>query len=411
MKKKVSKYILLAVVLSLLTFAVLIFTTIFQFTKWIVSDDANSIDIAIVEASGEVIYSDWGRTTDDVEKLNLTENPQINDALQNIFAFNENFDVNKDAKRDYFAIKIADGLVLEVSGETKKVVIVGVLFLLIVLVEFGMAVLVSRLISRLSAKTFAKTLEEITFEGNDEVTSAVLQQYPELKPFHERISGEFHTKMNFLSNVSHELKRPLNNIRQRLLLLKMKAKQTNVDLIDDIDKDIEHLAKTADLLLRLQEVDNKKLENNWEIFDLKDLIMHVISETDFAGRKLKKVLQSAVIKANRDLVWLLVDNLIDNAVKYSEEKVKIQIHVRSDCFIVDFFNDGEAIPEDDQQKIFSAFYKSQKYNDTTSKGFGVGLALVDRIVRLHGFTISVLSTPGDKTRFRLQIPKQEFVNS
>ena len=118
-------------------------------------------------------------------------------------------------------------------------------------------------------------------------------------------------------------------------------------------------------------------------------------------------LQPITVHADGAMIDQVIYNLIDNAVKFTNEGGKILINTASDKRFAYFSvtNSGKGIPEKDIGKVFERFYKVDQSRSTDVKSTGLGLFLVKSIVDLHGGTITVESEPDTYTRFTVKLPK------
>ena len=110
-----------------------------------------------------------------------------------------------------------------------------------------------------------------------------------------------------------------------------------------------------------------------------------------------------IVKADISLIDRVLQNLIDNAVKFCKEGDYINIEINPevpDQVKVRIADSGEGIKEEDLPQIFERYYKGTKYTDST----GLGLAIVKKIIDLHKSVISVYSRPGKGTAFEFKLP-------
>ncbi len=228
----------------------------------------------------------------------------------------------------------------------------------------------------------------------------------------ERIAEVFRLQNLFVSNVSHEMKNPLMKIGSQIdvALLKERTPEQYLSTLQSVRQDIREMGQLSNTLLELAKVSdlNHKLmydevrldETIWEAGDLLlQAEQKYQVQVDFAD-ELEDDAQ-LVIKGNAQLLKTAFVNLMENGCKFSDNySVKVSLHFEQDHIEVQFMNQGiMAKPEMDL--IFEPFYRSQ--NTANIKGYGVGLSLVNRIVKLHGGNIKVQSLD-NQTVFILWLP-------
>ena len=216
---------------------------------------------------------------------------------------------------------------------------------------------------------------------------------------------------NFLLSITHELKSPIASIRlgfETLQRKKLSEEQSLVLLkngINDTDR-LNNLV--SDLLLSARLESTYQL--NTELFSLEILIEECI-------QLLKQKFPSAIIKVNliQEIPEILADysairsviiNLLENAVKYSDSVPEINIGLTSNnerCNI-EISDNGIGIDQSERKKIFEKFYRVGNEDQRKTKGTGLGLYIVDQIVRAHNGSITVSSNQPKGTIFNVFLP-------
>ena len=228
----------------------------------------------------------------------------------------------------------------------------------------------------------------------------------------ERIAEVFRLQNLFVSNVSHEMKNPLMKIGSQIdvSLLKERTPEQYLATLQSVRQDIREMGQLSNTLLELAKVSdlNHKLmydevrldETIWEAGDLLlQAEQKYQVQVDFADG-LEEDTQ-LVVKGNAQLLKTAFVNLMENGCKFSENhSVKVSLHFEKDHIEVKFTNNG-VMEQPEMDLIFEPFYRSQ--NTSSIKGYGVGLSLVNRIVKLHGGNITVQSTD-NQTVFVLWLP-------
>ncbi len=228
----------------------------------------------------------------------------------------------------------------------------------------------------------------------------------------ERIAEVFRLQNLFVSNVSHEMKNPLMKIGSQIdvALLKGRTPEQYLATLQSVRQDIREMGQLSNTLLELAKVSdlNHKLmydeirldETIWEAGDLLlQAEQNYQVQVDFADG-LEEDTQ-LVVKGNAQLLKTAFVNLMENGCKFSENhSVKVSLHFEKDHIEVQFTNNG-IMEKSEMDLIFEPFYRSQ--NTARIKGYGVGLSLVNRIVKLHGGNITLQSLD-NQTVFVLWLP-------
>ena len=220
------------------------------------------------------------------------------------------------------------------------------------------------------------------------------------------------SRREFVANVSHELRSPLMSIQGYLHALEDGTAQPEerTQFLSIVISETQRLSKLVNDLLALSRMDSGAYQPNFAPFDLNEMVrrafISVLPRIEEKGiepdMRLDENLPTAYGDADR--LRQVVNNLLDNAVKFAGENGKISVetsasgtHIR---LIVN--NDGETIPEEDLPHIFDRFYKVDKAH-TAGQGTGLGLAIAQRIVMQHRGTITAKSENGITT-FCFEIP-------
>jgi signal transduction histidine kinase len=225
-----------------------------------------------------------------------------------------------------------------------------------------------------------------------------------------------HTEMlrsDFVNNFSHEFKTPIVSIAGFTKLLKKGnlTEEEKAEYLDIIEEEALRLSAMATNVLNMTKVENQTILTDTNEYNLSEQIRScvLLLEKRWTDKNIEFSLEfdEEEICANEELlkqVWL---NLIDNAIKYSPEYGFITIRIRKDdedWYRVTVGNSGAEIPEDKQKKIFEKFYQVDESH--SSEGNGIGLAIVKRIIELHGGKVSVECAHGITT-FLVKIPRKQ----
>ncbi|PWJ58890.1 signal transduction histidine kinase [Dyadobacter jejuensis] len=231
----------------------------------------------------------------------------------------------------------------------------------------------------------------------------------------DRIETAFQMQKIFVANVSHELKNPLTKIRSQLevSLLKTRDPETYQKTIRSVLEDIHELAQLSNTLLELAKVSEDHHELLTEVIRVDDLLLdcrqtlsqtysqyHILIQFD----NLPEDDAWLELTASTTLLKTAFLNLMDNACKFSEDHtVRVGIEAFENKLIVFFDDSGKGIPMNDKSLVFQPFYRSE--NTANVKGYGIGLSLVERIVKLHNGTITIDSKETKGTTFVLEFSR------
>ena len=213
-------------------------------------------------------------------------------------------------------------------------------------------------------------------------------------------------KKDFVTNASHELKTPLTSINGFLdLAIEACDCETN-KYLEIVKRNTQRLINIVNDLLNLAELEKKGTEIDCKEINLNLLIQNVLAllETKAQEKNLyiKTVLPENEINIQGDefKIEQLLVNLIDNAIKYTENGgAMITLKLKNDKAVISVADTGIGISEKDVTRIFERFYVSDKGRSRKSGGTGLGLSIVKHIVMIHDGKLNVKSKPGKGSEF------------
>ncbi len=222
-------------------------------------------------------------------------------------------------------------------------------------------------------------------------------------------------RSQFVANVSHELKTPLTSIKGFAETLKfVEDINTKNKFLDIIDKEAERLTNLINDILILSNIENNYRMKE-ETFNPKEVIEDVINmvtpqmnnkniEIEFISNESKK------LTGDRDKFFQMILNLVENAIKYSnnETNIKIKTYDVNDYTYIEVEDNGIGIPKDDLPRIFERFYRVDK--SRAKGGTGLGLAIVKHIVKMFNGEIFVKSTLNKGTKFTIKLRRTIELN-
>lgn len=219
-------------------------------------------------------------------------------------------------------------------------------------------------------------------------------------------------RKDYISNVSHELKTPIAAIEGFAELLKddTLTEPEKKEYLNIILEETDRLSKLSSNIIKLSKFENQKIITNKKKYRLDEQIRKAIIMLEkYINEKnitVTFVSDEITVYEDEDLIMEVWINLLNNAIKYTNENGNIKICAKehNDLIEVEFSDDGIGIEKNEIDKIFEKFYQSKKSH--SSDGSGLGLAIVKRIIELVNGEITVESELNKGTSFFITIPKE-----
>ncbi|MDY5911828.1 MAG: HAMP domain-containing sensor histidine kinase [Inconstantimicrobium porci] len=219
-------------------------------------------------------------------------------------------------------------------------------------------------------------------------------------------------RVDFVSDVSHEIQSPLTSIKGFTALLKDDdlSSEDRKKYIDIIEDESSRLSKLSYNLLKLSALDSGAKELKFEEFDLsRQLRETVLSfEPQWSVKNIDFTADcpKTIISGDMELIKEVWINLINNGIKFTPDGGSMNVTLKNDGHDVEVkvSDSGIGIKKEDQQHIFERFYMADKSRKRVIGGNGLGLAIVKKIVMLHNGTIKVESEEGKGTSFIVKMP-------
>lgn len=225
-----------------------------------------------------------------------------------------------------------------------------------------------------------------------------------------RIESAIDREKQFTSDASHELRTPLAVIKgtMEVLIRKPRNQQEYEEKIQFCISEVDRLNHMVDQLLLLARFENQKQNVKQETIYLNALILDNLTRFSekTENKKIKIIAdftEDFYVQSDNYLVSIIFSNLISNAIKYSNDNGKIELKLEKTLtdIIFTIADNGVGISEQDLNKIFNSFYRSDVTNHPDIKGTGLGLSIVKRLCDLLKIKISVESKINEKTKFTL----------
>lgn len=220
---------------------------------------------------------------------------------------------------------------------------------------------------------------------------------------------------NFIANVSHDFRSPLTSIKGYTQAMadgtippEMQGKYLDIILFE-----VERLTKLTNNLLSLSEFENKGIPLEISTFDINSELKRCLAT--FEQRCTEKHIslditfdaQVSLVDADQSKIEQVIQNLVDNAIKFSNQNSTIDIHTeeKNQKVFISIKDHGIGIPKESLGKVWKRFYKTDLSRGKDKKGTGLGLPITKEIIENHGENINVISTEGVGTEFIFSLPK------
>lgn len=353
----------------------------------------------------------------------LIFNPKVAD-----YDFSDTELVNKSIRQiqvPIFQNSVKKGyLLIAMSLEDAKMVLNNLLRILVIsypLILFLLFV-IARLIAGRSIKPISSIIETSNIITKDNLKSRIPlpQNQDELYTLSQtinslldRVENTIEREKQFTSYASHELRTPLTVIKGTLEVL-IRKPRNQVEYQEKINfciSEVNRLNHLVDQLLLLARFENQNKSLKIEKICLNAIILDTISRySNIIQSKNIHILTDFVkeyyTESDAYLLSIIINNLVSNALKYSNENANLNIVITDEndvveCHIID---SGRGIPAEDLQKIFNQFYRSKTIENTGIKGSGLGLSIVKRVCDLLQIEIKITSRDSIGTTVKLRFP-------
>lgn len=225
-------------------------------------------------------------------------------------------------------------------------------------------------------------------------------------------SEYYSAKMNFVTNIVHEIRTPLTLIKGPLELIseKMNNNPKQQQFLSLINRNTERLSSLTDQLLDFQALESNLEGNNPQKIHIASVLEELISEFEILAESKNLKIQSycntgnVSIYIDEEIFHRIISNLLSNAIKYADSEIIIECEVensQSQTLIFSIANDGALVPADQKEKIFEAFHRVQ---NKKGLGTGIGLTLARILTERNAGTLTYEYLNNTMNRFILKLP-------
>ncbi len=221
-------------------------------------------------------------------------------------------------------------------------------------------------------------------------------------------------RRNFISNISHELKTPMTTIGGFIdgIIDGTIEEEKHEYYMRIVSDEVKRLTRLVQSMLSISRLESDERSFNPTDFDFAELLLSVIvsmeqkvTEKELSVEGLEE-LSHTIIDADKDMIYQVVYNLVDNAIKYSNEggTISFASHRIENRFEFRVRNSGKGISDEDKAHIFERFFKGDKSRSSNKSSLGLGLYITKTIIDIHDGEISVISERDNFTEFRVSLP-------
>ena len=373
--------------------------------------NSDNLRITWISSDGTVLYDN---DTDISGLSNHLDRPEIQSALANGIGESVRRSDTMNLNTFYFALKLNDGTILRVSTQAKSIASVFMtaapVILLIVILVLALCILIGHLLTMQLIHPIDSMAEHL-----DDRTA--IPPYRELEPFaakirsqHEKILEAAKSRQDFTANISHELKTPLTAISGYAELIEnhMIEDDQEAYIAQQIRHNSERLLSLINDVIRLSELDHQELPRKFEPVNLYKLAEDSCKALRVHAQQRNVTLTcigtDTMQSGDRELLKELLENLVQNSIRYNQEGGWVRVKVSSDAqhAVLVISDNGIGIPRDQQERVFERFYRVDKSRSRATGGTGLGLAIVKHIAEIHHAEIQLESEPGKGTTITIR---------
>ncbi len=371
------------------------------------NNELKNLRVTIIKYDGTVITDTHSSTS---SMNNHSDRPEVLSALKNGDGYDTRQSDTIDKNTIYYAINLDNGYVLRVAKETSSIVANFIQTLPILLLVILILLVLGFIFTHFLTKQIIKPISDISC-NLEEISEENI--YIELKPFIETINRQNNMRRDFTTNVSHELKTPLTVISGYSDLISNGIVRTEdtVTFAKKINKEAKRLLVLINDIIELSKLDTGvKTDRNKDI-SLNDVALECIRALELTASNKHISLDvsgdKAIVHGDYKLLYELIYNLCDNAIKYNHEYGVVYIRtITNDTSVILSVKDtGIGIAPEHQNHVFERFYRVDKSHSKETGGTGLGLSIVKHIAKEHNAQIEIKSRLNMGTEIIITFPK------
>ena len=231
----------------------------------------------------------------------------------------------------------------------------------------------------------------------------------------------FDIKNEFIGNITHELKTPISTVSVAIEAMKnfnvLENRERTSEYLDIAGLELNRLSMLVDKVLRLSMFESQKVDLKPQPFDIRELISEVVKSMRLQFEKFNadvKIHSTGLdfqVLADKMHISSVIYNLLDNALKYSDQNPQIECTIceQNENVTIKIKDNGIGIPQVYKEKVFEKFFRIPSGNQHNVKGYGLGLSYVSHIVEKHKGSINIEDNTPTGAIVSINLPK-EYVN-
>ena len=216
----------------------------------------------------------------------------------------------------------------------------------------------------------------------------------------DKIESLISSQRRLLGDISHELRSPLARLNVALELARQRSGADATTALERIQREAEILNEMIGQLLALTRLESGAEEIRKSEFDLAQLVREIADDADFEAHSRKRSVnlesaESCTVVGNEQLLRRAIENVVRNAVQFTAAgtAVKVKLDTEEGTAVIVVRDHGAGVPESALGEIFRPFYRVDDARDREAGGVGLGLAIAERAVRLHGGSVAATNAP------------------
>ena len=377
--------------------------------------DLTTSRITLAKPDGTILY-DSEKDASDLE--NHKDRPEIIEAKKEGTGEVVRFSQTLSKQTFYYAVKLNDGNILRVAKTTDSVLstmlssftLLGLLLIAILaLAFFVVEKQTRRLIAPINELDLEHPLEHVAYEELRPLLNRVDEQNVQIAKQVEELKQAEMVRREFSANVSHELKTPLMSISGYAEIMRdgLVQPQDVPEFACRIYDEASRLTSLVQDIIEISKLDESK-NMPFEDVDLYEMTQDICQTLMLPAKKKRVTVlmegKSVSIQGVRHVLYEMLYNLVDNAIKYNKEGgyVKVLLAREKDGVRWSVEDNGIGIAKEEQERIFERFYRVDKSHSRKTGGTGLGLSIVKHGAALHHAKIVLNSEPGKGTKIVLR---------